>query len=117
MLYSFFIMPSTIDLQITQGNDFNATLVVFNDFGEVVDLTDYVVRGLVKNRYGDSEALFDLAPTIIDAAKGEVAVSLSPSVTKDFPVGQFHFGIEVQKGDIAFKPSTGNILVIPEVNS
>ena len=110
-------MASTIDLQITQGNDFNATLVVYDDFGAIVNLTDYVVRGLVKNKYGDSGALFDLAPVVVDAAKGEVGISLPPSATKDFPVGKFHFGIEVQKGDIAFKPSTGNILVLPEVNS
>ena len=117
MLYSFFIMASTADLQIAQGSDFNISLIVYDDFGGIVDLTGYTVRGVVKNRYGDASSLFDMGPTISNAAGGEVNISLKPSATKDFPVGQFHYGIEVEKGDIAFKPLNGNVLVLPEVNS
>jgi hypothetical protein len=110
-------MASTADLQIVQGSDFNISLIVYDDFGAVVNLTGYIVRGLVKNRYGDASSLFDMAPTITNAAGGEVSISLNPSSTKDFPVGQFHYGIEVEKGDIAFKALNGNVLVLPEVNS
>ena len=117
MLYSFFIMASTADLQITQGSDYNISVIVFDDFGAVVNLTGYTVRGVVKNRYGDTASLFDLSPTVTNASQGQVSISLAPSVTKDFPVGKFHYGIEVQKDDIAFKPLNGTVLVIPEVNS
>ena len=110
-------MASSLGLNITQGSDFNISMVVYDDFGQIVDLTGYVVRGVVKNRYGDSNSLFDLSPTISDAAKGEVSISLKPSFTKNFPVGQFHYGIEVEKGDLAFKPLMGNVFVIPEVNT
>ena len=110
-------MPSTADLQITQGSDYNISVVVFDDFGSAVNLTGYTVRGLVKRRYGDATSLFDLAPTISDAASGVVSISLSPTTTKDIPVGQFKYGIEVQKDDIAFKALNGNVIVIPEVNS
>ena len=117
MLYSFFIMASTADLQITQGSDYNISVIVYDDFGAAINLTNYTVRGVVKNRYSDTTSLFDLSPTISNASQGEVSISLAPSVTKDFPVGQFHYGIEVQSGDIAFKALNGNVLVIPEVNS
>ena len=49
MLYSFFIMASTADLQITQGSDFNISVIVYDDFGAAINLTNYTVRGVVKN--------------------------------------------------------------------
>ena len=45
MLYSFFIMASTADLQITQGSDYNISVIVYDDFGAAINLTDYTVRG------------------------------------------------------------------------
>ena len=117
MLYSFFIMASEIDLNVTQGSDFVINLVVYDDFGAVLNLTNYSVSGLVKNRYGDASGIFDLSPTVSDAANGTVAINLGASKTKDFPAGKFHYGIEVGSGDVAFKPLVGNILVYPEVNS
>ena len=117
MLYSFFIMASSATLQITQGSDYGISIIVYDDFGAAVDLTGYSVVGVVKRRYGDVDSLFDLSPTITDAAKGEVSISLKPSSTKDFPVGLFHYGIEVEKGDVAFKPLAGDVMVIPEINT
>ena len=117
MLYSFFIMASEIDLNITQGSDFVVNLVVYDDFGAVLNLTNHSVSGLVKNRYGDASGLFDLSPTVSDAANGVVNIDIGASKTKDFPAGKFHYGIEVGSGDVAFKPLLGNILVYPEVNA
>ena len=110
-------MPTTANLNITQGSDFFLTLIVNDDFGSVINLTNYSVGGYVKNRYGDTDPLFDLKPVISDAAKGEVTVSLKPADTALFPVGEFRYGIEVKSGDsVGFKTLNGLINVIPEIN-
>ena len=41
-------MASTANLQITQGSNYNISVIVYDDFGEIVNLTDYSVAGVVK---------------------------------------------------------------------
>ena len=108
---------SEIDLNITQGSNYVINLVVYDDFGAVFNLTNHSVGGIVKNRYGDASGMFDLSPTVSDAANGGIKIDIGANETKDFPAGKFHYGIEVGSGDIAFKPLVGNVLVYPEVNS
>ena len=110
-------MPTTANLNITQGSDFYLNIVVKDDFGDVINLTNHTVGGYVKYRYGDTTPIIDLKPVITDATAGVVEINLAPSETQNYPVGQFHYGIELTSGTtVGFKTLNGKINVVPEIN-
>ena len=113
-------MANVIDLNIVQGSDFVVTMQATDDFGDTINLTNYVVNGLVKHRFGDEDPSFDLNPSIGTASDGEINIKLSPENTKIIPVGQYHYGIELLSGvgdaSIGYKIMNGKIDVQPEVN-
>ena len=111
-------MASSLNLNITQGSDFAVTVVATDDFGAILNLTDYTVGSLVKHRYGDTSSLFRLNATVSDAAKGEISLLVTPAQSEVLPVGRFLYGIELKKGTAtAFKILNGYIDVIPEINN
>ena len=110
-------MASSLDLNVTQGSDYTISVVAVDDFGVVINLTDYTVGSLVKNRYGDSSSLFSFNASVTNATAGEITLSLTPSETEALPVGKFIYGVELKKGTtIAFKILKGYVNVIPEIN-
>ena len=111
-------MATNVNLNIVQGSDFNISFVASDDLGDVIDLTNYVVGGHVKHRYGDSSSLFDLDPKINNATDGVINISMGPNDTEKLPAGEHLYGIELLSGDsIGFKIMNGYVNVIPEVNN
>tara|TARA_Y100000310_G_scaffold313009_1_gene360876 strand:+ start:747 stop:1088 length:342 start_codon:yes stop_codon:yes gene_type:complete len=112
-------MPDIVDLNIVQGSDYVVSMQATDDFGDVVNLTNYVVNGVVKHRFGDEGHVFSLNPSIGDATNGEIDIKLTPAETEVIPVGQYHYGIELLSGvppTIGYKILQGLIDVQPEIN-
>ena len=112
-------MADIVDLNIVQGSDFLVSMQATDDFGDVMNLTNYVINGVVKHRFGDEEHSFDLKPTVGDPVNGEIDIRLTPEDTEVIPVGQYHYGIELLSGvppTIGFKILQGMIDVQPEIN-
>jgi hypothetical protein len=91
-------MASTVqeyNFNVYQGAEVNVTLTLTESDGNATDLTGYVIRGVVKHRYGDSTALLDLAPSVSDpATSGIISISIPATPTSQLPVGQFVYDIE-----------------------
>ena len=92
-------MASSYNFSITQGSELNTRLTITND-STPVNLSGYLVRGVVKHKYGDSSALVDLTPTIVTGttgslyASGFVDIYLSGSQTAALPVAEAKYDIE-----------------------
>lgn len=114
---SSFVMPDKINLNITQGSDFNIGFVAADDFGKAMDLTNYSIGGYVKHRFGDAVPLFELSPSIANTVSGLIQISLPPSKTSSFPAGEHLYEIELISGSsIGVKILNGFCNVFPEVN-
>jgi hypothetical protein len=87
------------NFSITQGSELNTRLTITND-GSAVNLSGYLVRGVVKHKYGDTSSLIDLTPTIVTGAEGVayqsgyVDIYLSGSQTASLPVAEAIYDIE-----------------------
>ena len=111
-------MATAINLNVVQGSDFNISFIAVDDLGDVLDLTNHSLGGYVKNRYGDTDPLFDLSPTTDPEVKGQINISLKPGDTQKIPIGQHMYGVEVLSGDaVGFKVINGFVNVFPEVNN
>ena len=112
-------MATNYDFNITQGTEFYVRLKLKDSAGTVIDLTNYLVSGQVKNRYGDTSSLFDLNPSgIIPLTGGFVDVLIKGSGTAALPVGQHLYDVEIYTAlGYADKVVYGNFNVHPEITT
>ena len=109
-------MAAHYDLNITKGNSFNVRLVAVNPSGTAFDLTNWSLRGYAKLKYSDTSLMIDLAPTKGSPyTDGFVDISLPATLTKDLPVTEGVFDIEMyDNSGYVDKIIKGYIRVFPE---
>jgi len=112
-------MATNYDFNITQGTEFYVRLKLKDSSGTVIDLTNYLVSGQVKSRYGDTDSLLSLSPSgVIPLTGGYVDVLLKGSGTAAVPVGQHLYDIEIYTAQgYADKVVYGNFNVYPEITT
>ena len=111
-----------VGLNITRGSSFNIRITVYDDNSDIVDLTGYEVRGVVKNRYSDADAdiLINLDPVVHDAVNGLIDISLTSVQTSQLPITEALYDIEkfsISGQEPVDKIMKGTVLVHPEVTS
>ena len=85
---------TTYTLEIIQGSSFNILLTAKNQNGTAINLTNYNLRGYIKNLYSNTGYLINLNPTIYSAVSGIVQINLSGSQTALLPVSQAVYDLE-----------------------
>ena len=113
-------MATNYDFNITQGTEFYLRFKLKDSSGSAIDLTNYLISGKVKNRYGDSDPLYDLAPSGVTnlLTGGCVDVLLKGESTSTIPVGQHSYDIEIYTAQgYADKVVYGNFNVYPEITT
>ena len=109
-----------VGLSITRGSTFNIRITVYDDDSNIVDLTGFEVRGVIKNRYSDADILVNLDPVVYDASAGLVDVLLTPTQTAALPVTEALYDIEkfpISGQGATDKIMKGTVLIHPEVTS
>ena len=128
-------MATTYDIEVTQGSELDLRLNVKNDAGAALTLEGYKLRGIVKHRYGDTEAYIDLKPKVftddsvtpeITAASGLVDIFLSGVQTSGLAIGVHRYDLEryneeeidgVLTEPSVFKLMKGKFVITPEVTN
>ena len=111
-----------VDLNIVQGSAFHVRIEISDDSSNIIDLTGHEVRGVVKNKYSDSNAdiLINLDPVVYDATNGLVDILLTSAQTALLPITEALYDIEKFPisgvGDID-KVMKGGVLIHPEITS
>lgn len=85
-------MATYANLYIDQGADFATNIVVEDVNGDPVDLTNLTLSGQVRRTY-QSETAYDFTITKINAAKGELQIRLSDSVTSTMNSGRYVYDV------------------------
>ena len=85
---------SNCDFSIVKGSFFLLRLTLTDDAGAPLNLSFYTVKGSIKNKFSDENALVFLVVSIINATSGVVDISLPSSVTKNLPITELVYDIE-----------------------
>jgi len=113
-------MATTYNISIFQGENLDFTLNLKENNGTTpLNLSGYFVRGKVKYSYGSSGILWDLNPTILNAASGQISLSIPGSGVANLPVTEAVYDIEryTTNDAIVKKVLMGKFIVKPEVTS
>ncbi len=73
------------ELRIYRTCDFNAVFVMQDDAGAAFDLTGWTVEAMMRDAR-NGELILDLAPTVTDAAAGEITIAISAEDTAELAV-------------------------------
>jgi|LWDU01.1.fsa_nt_gi hypothetical protein len=118
------------NFSVVQGSEVSVRLAITTgDASLPQNLSGYLVRGKVKRRYGDTNYVVDLDPTIVSGDEGEayqsgyIDIYLSGSQTDSLPIIDGRYDVErYTTGSDAkelsvFKLLQGRFTVNPEVTS
>lgn len=109
------------NLDIVQGSTFSAQLTAKNEDGTAVDLTGYLLRGVIKYRYSDSASLVSLNPLrVVPFTDGVINVVVSAEDTSALPVTEAVYDIEMYDAatpSYVAKLLDGKVKIHPEVTN
>lgn len=107
---------STYNITATQGNTLLLNLTANDSAGSPLNLSGYLVRGLVKYKYSDTGYLLNLNPTITSYVNGTISISGSASGLAAMPAGVFIYDLEAAaiSGEYVTKFLRGYFEVSPE---
>lgn len=97
-------MPAAnYDFIIEQGTSFKFSLVYKDANGNVVDLTDWCARLVMKPKYNGSSTIFtttnidlSLYKFYIDGPNGKIVLLIPAETTNDFTVDEMKYELEIQ---------------------
>ena len=109
-------MAAHYDLNITQGTSFTIRLVAQDTSGNVIDLTNWNVRGYAKIKYSEANLLVDLNPQKVSPhTNGFIDIQISAATTATLPVTEGVYDIEIyDSSGYVDKVVAGYIRVYPE---
>ena len=115
-------MASSADLTIEQGATFGATISVKNSDLSAFNLSGYTARGQVRNSYGASGVLLNMAPVIQTGVNnaalisGLIDIDLTATATAALPINEARYDIEIFNagGDVT-RVLKGKAIITPEV--
>ena len=112
-------MATSYDLNIVKGSQTVVKFTVKDDNGDYLNISGYGLRGSVKHRYSDTGILLNLSPSGVAGYlhEGLVQIKFTAEETKDLPIIQGVYDIEIFSGDYIEKIVGGFINIFPEVTT
>lgn len=109
-------MANSYDLNITKGSEAYVRLSVKDSSNAPINLTGYGIRGSAKHKFSQTGILIDLRPSGVAGflTSGFIDVRLLAAETKDLPVTQGVYDIEIFTGGYVEKIVQGMVNIFPE---
>jgi hypothetical protein len=90
-------MAGWLDLQIDQGSDFSASVILTDEAtGAAMNLDGYQVASKAKTSYLASNVSFSFTSSISNAISGNISLSLASSNTANIAPGDYYFDIVIK---------------------
>ena len=109
-------MANIANLLVDQGTDFETTISYTDDAGSPKDLTNYSARSQMRKSYYSTNAAATFETTI-NAANGEVTLSLTSATTSNVKSGRYLYDVELVENTTSkvTRLVEGIVTVMPEV--
>jgi ribosomal protein S1 len=107
---------SYAELTVDQGSTFESTIDLVSDDGAVINVAGYVFTGQIRKSYYSANATANLTLTIINAANGNVKVSISAANTANIKAGRYLYDIKMtDTSNTVTRLVEGIITITPQV--
>jgi hypothetical protein len=105
------------ELTIDQGTTFETSLDLKNDDGSAIDITDYEFNAQIRKSYFSNTVTANITTTIVDAAAGNVKMSMTSANTANVKAGRYLYDLKMTSPDgVTTRVIEGIITVTPQVS-
>ena len=107
---------SYAELTVDQGSTFESTIDLVSDDGAVINVAGYVFTGQIRKSYYSTNPTANLTLTIVNAANGNVKVSISAANTANIKAGRYLYDIKMtDTSNTITRLVEGVITITPQV--
>ena len=107
---------SYAELTVDQGSTFESTIDLVTDDGAVINVAGYVFSGQIRKSYYSANATANLTLSIVDAANGNVKMSISAANTANIKAGRYLYDIKMtDTSNTVTRLVEGVITITPQV--
>jgi len=104
------------DLILNAGTDFRSNVDMLADDGTPIDLTGFVFQSQIRKSYYSINATANIIMTVVDAANGNVSMTLDAANTANISPGKYVYDILVTNAaNVKSRLAEGQITVTPRV--
>jgi len=104
------------ELTVDQGASFESTLDLVNDDGSAINVTNYVFSGQIRKSYYSSNATANITITVVNAANGNVNITLNSATTTNIKAGRYLYDIKMtDTSNTVTRIVEGIITITPQV--
>lgn len=100
------------NLTIDMGTDVEFQISVYDDYGEIFDLTGHTARSKFRQHYQSANSV-EFTATITD---NKIVLSLDHVQTANLTPGRYYYDVEIQSsGNVVSRVLEGIVVVNPEM--
>lgn len=109
-------MANQVELFCDQGTDFSYQLDLSNDDGSAINVANYTFSSSIRKSYYSSGVTANLTVTVVNAANGNVQLSLNAATTANIKAGRYLYDVKmVNNTNTTFRVIEGIITVYPQI--
>lgn len=98
-------------LFIDRGTDFSFDMQLLNDDGSVLNVSNYVFTGVVRQNPYSNNPSANLIVNVFDIANGNVMISLDAANTSNLDLGNYIYSITANTGNSVILLFSGNLVM------
>lgn len=109
-------MAQFVELDLDQGTDFRVDLDITNTDGTAQNVTNYTFFSSIRKSYYSTNVTSNLVVSIVDAANGNVALTLDSANTANIKAGRYLFDVkQIDSANGVTRLFEGIVTVNPQV--
>ena len=105
------------ELTIDQGTSFETSIDLTNDDGTAINVANYTFQSQIRKSYYSSNATANITITIVDAANGNVKLSITSANTANITPGRYLYDVKMTSNtNVITRILEGIVTVTPQVS-
>lgn len=105
-----------VELTLDQGTTFETSVALTNDDQTAINITGYTFASQIRKSYYSTNAVANLTVTVVDAANGNVKLSMTSANTANVKAGRYLYDLLMtDTGGVKTRVIEGVITVTPQV--
>lgn len=104
------------ELVVDQGTTYESDLDLVNDDGSSINVANYVFSGQIRKSYYSSSSTANLTVTVVNAANGNVRLTMNASTTANIKAGRYVYDVKMtDTSNTVTRILEGIITITPQV--
>ena len=109
-------MANQVELYCDQGTDFSYALDLSNDDDTPLNVTGYTFTSSIRKSFYSSGVTANLTVTILNAAGGNVQISMNAATTANIKAGRYLYDVKmINDTSVVSRVIEGIITVYPQI--